>query len=197
MAFLLDTVAVSLKSDSRWDKPLIRIRFLHYSELADSIVDSEESVHHLSRKEHLDALDDFLIFRKKRDIKSGKILWLKRRQLFPHLMISPTNRKRIESMRPHDPEFVQITKRLFELEEHCGQWDDTGFDPNRLPSKVSPESDTRLQTLEEKLTFLCEDGQNRLFSWHARYTPNAGRIYFFPDDKTKKMHIGYIGLKIF
>ena len=45
-------------------------------------------------------------------------------------------------------------------------------------------------------TFLCPDGEERLFSWHVRYTPGAGRIHFLPLGPREGCLIGYIGHKL-
>ena len=85
---------------------------------------------------------------------------------------------------------------MFELEDYSKKWIRGYFDSEALPSKATPESTSRLNKFTEKLTFACPDNTNRLFSWHLRFTPGAGRIYFFPVDNLKKIIIGYIGYKI-
>ena len=94
------------------------------------------------------------------------------------------------------PQFNQIKKRLFEMEDYCRDWKSASFDLKKISSKVTPESDTRLEQFQDRLTILYADEKKRLFSWHFRYTPGAGRIYFYPVAETKKIHVGYIGLKL-
>lgn len=90
----------------------------------------------------------------------------------------------------------QVLKRLFELEEYCKTWESGAFDFDALPSKVSPESESRLKELKDKLTFQCSDGKKRIFSLHARMTPGAWRIHFCTELGPGKIVIGYVGSKI-
>ncbi|MEA5621294.1 hypothetical protein VB711_26165, partial [Cronbergia sp. UHCC 0137] len=91
----------------------------------------------------------------------------------------------------------------FELENYCKNWREGAFNLDHLASKATPESDSRLKELKEKLTFECPDGKKRIFSLHLRMTgAGAWRLHFFPQLEicsklgTGKIIIGYIGKKI-
>jgi hypothetical protein len=91
----------------------------------------------------------------------------------------------------------QVIKRLFELETSCKNWTVGAFDLDSLPSKTSPESESRLKRLKKQLTFRCPDNKERIFSLHVRMTgASAWRLYFSTDLGIGKVIIGYIGLKI-
>ena len=92
--------------------------------------------------------------------------------------------------------FRQIIKKLFELEESSKIWNQGAFDFDALPSKVSPESESRLKQFNEKLSFQCSDGTKRVFSLHVRMTPGAWRLHFCTELGPGKIIIGYIGHKI-
>ncbi len=79
---------------------------------------------------------------------------------------------------------------------YSSSWVGGSFEPGALPSKITPESDQTLQQFRQEHTFLCPDGIERLFSWHARYTPGDGRIFFFPDEGRRKIIIGHIENKL-
>lgn len=66
----------------------------------------------------------------------------------------------------------------------------------QLPSKTTPESDSRIQQFRQQLTIKCPDSKERLFSWHLRMTPGAWRLYFSEELGPGKIIIGYIGLKL-
>ncbi|MCW6035527.1 hypothetical protein K4A83_04460 [Spirulina subsalsa FACHB-351] len=92
--------------------------------------------------------------------------------------------------------FGQVRKRLFELETAAKEWKGGAFDYlNTLPSKATPESESRLRQFTSRLTIPCPDGEQRLFSLHLRLTPGAWRLYFFPV-QSAQIIVGYIGLKI-
>lgn len=90
----------------------------------------------------------------------------------------------------------QVLKRLFELEEYCKSWKNGAFDFDALPSKVTPESESRLKQFKDELTFECSDGKKRIFSLHVRMTPGAWRLHFCTELGPEKIIIGYIGPKI-
>lgn len=196
-AFLFDSLALSLASDAEWDTSAVRITVSCYSEEEADIVKSDESVRHASRLTHFDDLEEWIriLVKKKASVPNCKILWLKRRELFPHLLFSEKVKGQVESL-TQTSGFVQVRKRLFELEVYFANWKEGPFNINDLPAKITRESETRLNKWREKLTLMCEDGKFRLFSWHLRYTPGPGRIYVFPHEETRMCHVGYIGPKI-
>jgi hypothetical protein len=89
----------------------------------------------------------------------------------------------------------QVAKRLGELERYFAGWNGGAFDPRALPMKVTTEHEATLQQYAEERTFVCPDGQKRLFHWHARMTPGAWRLYFDPDPESRRAIVGYIGKK--
>ncbi len=95
-----------------------------------------------------------------------------------------------------DPILQQVKKRLFELEQYCQIWTTGSFNKNLLPSKTTPESDSRIKEFRQQLTIECPDGKKRLFSWHLRITPGAWRLYFSEELGPRKIIISYIGLKL-
>ena len=78
---------------------------------------------------------------------------------------------------------------LFKIEMHP-------FNQNLLPSKTTPESDSRIQQFRQQLTIKCPDNKERLLNLHLRMTPSAWRLYFSEDLGLGKIIIGYIGLKL-
>lgn len=126
---------------------------------------------------------------------SGAIMLQSWAEWFPALQITEVATQCLrelttESARP-------VAERLIVLQRFFMGW-------NRMPTnyseklsyKTSPESDTRLRMLSSELKLRCPDGRTRAMSWHVRYTPQAGRLYFVPDTETGNCFIGYIGHKI-
>lgn len=194
-ACLFDSLAVSFDNSTEWDKTSVSIRAVYFSDETD-IVEEDEEVKHCCKPSHLDILRKWIETVSKPSVPNGKILWLKQREFFPHLFFCKDVEARISHLHESHPDFIQIRKRLFELENYCSGWEAGSFKEENIHSKVSPESESRLRQFEHQLTILCPDGIKRLFSWHLRFTPGAGRIYFYPDEDKKKIYIGYIGKKI-
>jgi hypothetical protein len=84
-------------------------------------------------------------------------------------------------------------KRLLDLNDYCENWRDGSFSPEKVVGRVTVESGETLKMYEEEHTFLCPDGEGRLFSWHCRVTPEPWRIYFYPLTRERRIIIGHIG----
>ena len=194
-ACLFGSLAISFDNDDEWDTVSIPIHAAYYTE-NDVFQESEEQTKHCCKLCHLHLLEKWILSVCKPFISNGKILWLKRGEYFPHLSFCSAVENQLSPFHENHPQFNQIKKRLFEMEDYCRDWKSASFDHKKISSKVTPESDTRMKQFQDRLTILCADEKKRLFSWHFRYTPGAGRIYFYPDAETKKIHVGYIGLKL-
>lgn len=195
LAFLFGSLAMSLNNDTKWDRTSIQIHASYFSD-EDDLTESEEAVRHCSKADHLEILGQWIETLMKPSIPNGKILWLKRGAFFPNLFFCRAIKDQISYFHENHPEFIQIKKRLFELEAYCREWNTEIFDHGKISSKTTPEHDTRLEKFKDQLTILCPDGKKRLFSWHLRFTPGAGRIYIYPDEGAKKIYVGYIGRKL-
>jgi len=129
-------------------------------------------------------------------ITNGFQLWNEKENLFPNLIFCENVKNQIQQYTKNEHEFKQILRKLIELEKYFSAWNKE-FDFKKLPFKTTLESETRTNKLSKAFEFVCPDNIKRTFDWHFRYTPNAGRVYFFPDYQSGKCFIGYIGKKIF
>ncbi|MFB2835868.1 hypothetical protein [Floridanema evergladense] len=194
-AFLLEYLALSIRSEPKWDTSSLVIEVTWLED--DNNLSSEIlTIVHASRLEHLQSHITWIQNRLKTGVRDGLDLWNRRSDLFSSLTFCETVGKQVQSLSSGSPMLRQIVKRLFELENYCKNWTSGSFNKDSLPCKVSPESDTRLQQFEQKLTFRCPDGERRIFSWHVRMTPGAWRLHFSVESGPRKIIIGYIGPKI-
>lgn len=191
VAYLLNTLSISLLSDQPWDTPYIEIEM---TRLDDE--DEVARVRHISAKNHVTEHSEWIANKIRQNIQDGVDLWQSKAELFPHLEFCLNVERQLEQMVATNPIFQQILKRLSELEEAAHNWTEGSFNLDSLPSKVTPESESRLKDFSHKLTFMCPDGVSRLFSLHSRVTPGAGRLYFSLELGPGKIIIGYIGQKI-
>lgn len=105
--------------------------------------------------------------------------------------------KQMQNLYSGNPMLRQVIKRLFELEDYCKIWTNGAFNSDNIPSKATPESESRLRHFKQELTFKCPDGEKRIFSWHLRMTgAGAWRLHFSEELGPGKIIIGYIGSKI-
>lgn len=187
---LFDTMAVSVVSDAVWDTAEVLVDLV----LADEAGVQEDhcTVRHLGRAVHLDAHAAWLEAQRRPRIPNGQVLWLKRGELFPNLEFCAHVRGQIAGFSGNQPEFIQMQKRLFELEAYAAQRTPGVFDPERLPTRVTPESETRKRDFADELNRVCPDGITRLFDWHSRFTPGAWRLHFYPMENSNRILVGNI-----
>ncbi len=195
VAYLLDSIAISLRSSNYWNTPYVNIDFKYFEESSHDLIETKEIIKHVSQSNHVKEHLVWINRQIQSEITNGEVLWVQKEELFPSLVFCECVGKQLLDIKESNPLLKQIIKRLFELEEQTQKWTDGNFDINLLPSKVTPESDTRLKNFQQELTFQCPDGIYRRFDLHLRMTPGANRLYFYPIEP-QKLIIGYIGLKI-
>lgn len=195
-AYLFDTLSLSLNSSMEWDVTTIEIQVTKITG-DDQLTQSCQRVVHASKPYHLQKHSQWIEKKKRIPVKNGIILWEKRKERFPHLEFCENVKDQLYHLSGHEEKFDQILKRLDEFENYCSkEWKSGSFQPDMLPSKTTGESETRCLKFKKELTFICPDGKSGLFSWHVRFTPGHGRIYFQPDNEKRMFYIGYIGWKI-
>ncbi len=197
IAHILDTIAVSLFSEERWNCSRLQLGFRRIDENENGeVIDEIVEVIHASCSKHVQEHVDWIQKGIRTGVLDGLDLWNRREELFSSLEFCNDVYKQMQSLGSGNPMLRQVLKRLFELDESCKSWTEGGFDMENLPCKVSPESDSRLKQFKKELTFKCPDGKERIFSLHVRMTPGAWRLHFSVELGPGKIIIGYIGPKI-
>ena len=191
-AYLLEALPVSVRSACRWEFSLLELEVQQLDDNGNIVTDIVTVVH-ASHPSHIVEHENWIQNRLQQGIRDGVDLWNRRRELFPSLIFCEGVGKQILQLRSGNPMLQSTRKRLFELENYCKSWHEGAFNSDNLPMKATPESQSTLQQYGSERTFLCPDGQERIFSWHVRLTPTAWRIHFFPKPKIKQIIIGYIG----
>jgi hypothetical protein len=190
-AFRLDGLAIRVLSESDWDmgRLLIEVSRLGAN---DEIEDASETIRHAATTHHVNEHANW-ITNSRRTVRDFTDMWDRRSSLLTSLDFCDAVQKQLEGISPGDPRWHAIMKRLWELEDYFSGWADGSFSPSEIACKTTPEHQTTLDQYSECRTFLCPDGEHRVFSWHCRFTPNAGRIYFIPNENTRRGIVGYIG----
>jgi hypothetical protein len=208
VAYVLDTLAISFISDICWNTSYIELDQILLSDDDDQeIIDQKVEIRHASRKNNIQYHSEWIqkqIEEDKiqEDILDGNDIWDRREELFPNLEFCENVARQLQSLDYGTPMLKQVKKKLFKLQNYCQTWTEEDFNLDILPSKATPESQSRLDSLEKKLTFKCPDAEKRIFSLHIRITPGAWRLHFSTElgicSKlgTGKIIIGYIGKKI-
>jgi hypothetical protein len=194
VAYYLETLAISLHSESLWNPSRIKLELIQIDENGDLIEESVE-VLHASQKNHVLEHANWIQKRQQTGVADGLELWNRRTELFSSLEFCDRVSEQIQSL--IDPKMLrQVVRKLLELDALSKNWTDGAVDLEKLPSKASPESESRLKQFREQLNIQCLDGKKRIFSWHIRMTPGAWRLHFCTELGPGKIVIGYIGPKI-
>jgi hypothetical protein len=188
VAFTVDGLAVSFFSSGQWDIDLVGIE---KSWAGDIDVESRAlSVIHASRTAHLGTHLQWLRSKKPPPPANGGALWNERVELFPSLDFCNSVEDQIKGLGDNEPRFKAVMRGLHDLQNYCASWDTANFDIHRLVN-ASGESESTLNMYSEERTFLCPDGEHRLFAWHLKRGDT--RIHFFDFPATKRILVGYAG----
>jgi len=196
-AVVFEALAISIQSEEQWDCHRLQLtvtRLDEGGELVDDLID----VYHASSRNHVLDHTTWITERNRTNITSGSDLWNRRNELIPNLKFCDLTFEQLTALQEGNTMLRPIIRRLFEFEDYCKNWQSGAFSPEALPCLVTTDSQRTLQEYGLERTFLCPDGQQRLFSWHVRLTPLAWRMYFIPEEpkspkQSGKMIIGYVG----
>lgn len=190
-AVVIDALAVSLISEACWDCSRLEVELRRLDENED-LIDERLEIIHASRSNHVQEHSDWINNRIRSRVVNGLELWNRKDELFPNLIFCEVVSEQLQSLGAENPILQLVKNRLSELEDYCKGWTDEVFEPKILRN-VSPESQVTLQNpkYSKERTFVCPDGKERVFSWHAKLS-FGWRIYFFPNEQ-RKMIVGYVG----
>lgn len=121
---------------------------------------------------------------------NGLALWIDRALFFPSLDFCSSVEHQITNLAGGEPSFKAIYRGFQDLQSYCDSWTTPNFDIHRL-SNASGESRSTLAMYSRERTFLCPDGEHRLFEWHLKRS--SFRIHFYCFERTKRVLIGYAG----
>ena len=195
IAYLLESLSISLPSSEDWEVHLIDIQ-TQWLDNNGVLASQDLQIPHASNSIHIDKLEGWIENRLKTGAQNGEDLWNRREKLFPNLLFCDHIEKQIQPLKHGSPIFRQIIKRLFELQSYCINWNKGAFSPDQLSFKATVESEPTLKKYSKERTYTCQGGNEVTFTWHGRITPGEWRIYFDPTVGPGMMRIGYIGPKL-
>lgn len=191
-AIAADGLSVSFASSSLWDATLLPVEAEFLAE-DGQITRQRVNVRHASTEGHVDAHEVWLRELERLSVRDGQDLWDRRVDLFPALEFCKEVKGQLAEFLGGDIELSSVIKRLVLLQKFFETWDGMPIGPNSLPTRCTPESASTLAKYADEHTFTPPVGPARVFSWHLRFTPGAGRLFFDGDAPRKKGIIGYIG----
>ena len=195
-AYLSDGMVISFRSEPRWDCSSINVSVSEMDQNA-SISTENKWLPHASSPAHIDGHRSWIGEHAAPPFTNHGDLWNRRVEKFPFLEFCDRVEGQLAGLSWNDHHHKQVIKKLKMLNDWCGDCSQRSLPRQRWADeprcRLSPESQQTLSRFVSEHTFLCPDGQRRLFSWHARFTPGAGRIYFTWADEGKRLIIGHVG----
>ncbi len=196
IAYLLEALAISLKSDVCWDDSHLQIKIVQIDDNGE-ISETLAEIPHASSSDHTQDHVDWIKLRLRQEehlaIHDGITIWKQKEDRFPHLYFCDDVQQQLQVLARGSQLLMPIMRRLHELEDFCEAWHEGPFDHNQMKSKITNESEATIEMFGGERTFRCPDGIVRIFRWHSRLTPGEWRLYFHPLPEEKKLIIGYIG----
>lgn len=192
LAFLLDTVALSLPSEEHWRS--IRVRLLHrWLEVDGSEEERSVDVFNVSRVGHGELVTDELLRRKQTGLRANPLTLADRmRDCFPHLGFGQDVNEQIAGL-PADV-LGLVTTKLIALDGAVRDWRRGTTEAPVLP-KVHAESEPTMQQFGHLRRFRGMDGRIEVFVPHAM-VGSRHRIHFRIMEQEKSLEIGYIGVHL-
>lgn len=190
LSHTLATLAVSFPFHG-WLQPSLEIQRLHMNDKGQ-IGEESVLVIHAADPEHVAASEDWIKSAPLAGVTDGDDLWMRRKELFPHLKFLPRVKSQLSTFKSGDILLRSAGSALMELELAVADWKpaETRFPAFR--TKVTPEGETRARLFE----FKDLAGVERVFDLHSRYTPGAGRVHLWCDRADGTATIAHVGEKV-
>lgn len=192
---LHDGMTVSLPIDPDWEGAWLSVTRLRPEEDDDGTVElhtADVDLRHCSREHHTAEHEEWLRREGLEKLTTGSALWEGRERYFPHLEFLPRVEVNLHNL--DHASVAQVRKELTKLEEAVAEWRINNDGMLNYRSKVTPESESRVNRGEVDFTDL--DGCVRVFQLHSRFTPGNGRIHFRLIPEKQRARIAHIGGKL-
>ncbi|MCC3530522.1 MAG: hypothetical protein JGK21_21325 [Microcoleus sp. PH2017_22_RUC_O_B] len=198
VAHYLETLAISLNSETLWDNSRIKLELTQIDEHENLIEESVEVIH-ASQTNHVLEHANWIKNRLQSERINGVELWNRRDELFPSLLFCDAGNKQLRKLRSGEERLQFVLEILYQLENYAKNWKTGYFSLEGVSIEVSGESEATLNKYGKERTFLCPDGEERLFDRHVKLKECNWRIHFFAEvskQGKRKVIIGYIGLHL-
>jgi hypothetical protein len=193
VAYLKDTLAVSLQTDTFWNDSTININRNYLNEDGNEITESVD-VLHFSNDTHLIKHQSWFEDKQRVQLIKSDDLWEKRLEFFPKLVLCGEVEKQLKQI-GISKQFGQIIERLRALNQVASEWlqgDFSYLEVNQTTNlRISPESEQTIRRFGNERKFKLPNGRREIHELHIK--TGDLRFHFYPDNQTKIVYVGYIG----
>ena len=192
-ASLLESIAFSLPSAAQWNSATLRITIIFHDAEHDELRMTQNEQPHASSQAHVEFHRAWIERQLATSVEEGAELVEHRQQLLPNIDFCETALRQLFDLTRNHAMLHPVVKKLFELDRYARTWVEGPFAADQLPMTISGESQATLGQFSLERTFLCPDGQYRLFELHTKLTPFAWRLHFIPIPATRRILVGMLG----
>ena len=189
LAYLLDTVAVSLASEDRWRRTEVVVSHVW---LAADASEQRQTVNvlNVSDSGDVESVRQHQLRRTQMELRSQPWKLVERRAVcFPHLEFGREVDEQMGALSGVVRDLV--VRKLIVLDGIARDWRRSGADPLTSPL-VSRESEATMNEYGRERVFKTADGGTGTFEPHAR-VGTGHRIHIRLDYENRAMEVGYIG----
>lgn len=189
LAYLWKSGALSLDADNRFTLSDISLKLYQ--------IDSDGESESVVKVESIYKIEQLATWRKELDhnrlirISSGDAFISDCEDIFPYLSIGDKASKQIRELTGSEIYFREVIRHFHVLNQTMGAWSEGPFNPNEI--NWSPETSSTLDRYGDQRTFICKDGESRVFSFHSKLMSANKRIHFYPVTEARIVYIGYVG----
>lgn len=191
-ALICNTLCVNFLTKDCWNTNKLSVVHEYIDD--DDIVSCEKEVCCFGNKYHVDSHIAWIQSLQLEDLKDGKELWEKRIDFFPNLIFCDSIKQNLSRL-GKSIDITNIIKKLRVLDKVSMQWESGCFSYEAINNTtnivIHPESQMTLDNYAAARCFLLPNGKRIVFSLHI-ICGNL-RIYFYPDNQTCNIYVGYIG----
>ena len=192
LAFLLDTVALSLPSEEHWRSIRVRLRHL-WLEADGSEKERSVDVFNISKAGHGESVGGELLRREQTELRANPLTLADRmRDCFPHLSFGQDVDDQMFGL-PVDV-LKLVMAKLTVLDDVARDWRRGTTGVPVLP-KVHTESEPTMQQFGHLRRFRDADGRVEVFMLHAM-VGSRHRIHFRIKEGEKSLEVGYVGVHL-
>lgn len=190
LAYLLNTVAVSLTSEERWK--IIRVPLRHIRYMSDGS-EEEKDVEALNMSQacQKECISDIMLDIKQTRLKEcPRNLIQNKEDCFPYLKFGMDINGHIANISENI--YEQIIEKLIAMNNAVRDWQRTPHQQELILSNISKESQATMQQFGDQRKFCDSKGSLQIFELHTRIDRKY-RIHLRIDNQKRSMEIGYIG----
>ena len=190
VAKIIGGLGVSFQSSDEWNVPAIALKAFELDEDGKGFLEYGCEVKHAAAVAHVRKHAEWIGHRRRQAVADGKDCCARVSTLFPGVNLCNNAKKQLSDLGKGEELFQAAYAGLEELSQYVSDWKEGGFQEESL-LPCSEESKSTLDQFGDERSFLCPDGQRKLFSWHLKR--GKWRIHFIPDDHNRTILVGYLG----